>query len=144
MCRISLEYGLRYHTHDCPAWDTSQLYTRKSSRVSTSQVGGINRPVKLAVTVSPWCSESALRTNNHLQALLARYKTLHTAAFLSKNIKHNYGIKKCEWDEITYPFPKFNGWNVKVWEWISNFISNFMTDVLTNPCCRLKLIHVGF
>ena len=26
------------------------------------------------------------------------------------------------WDEITYPFPNFNGTAVEVWEWISNFI----------------------
>ena len=25
------------------------------------------------------------------------------------------------WDEITYPFPNFNGGNIEVWEWISNF-----------------------
>ena len=28
-------------------------------------------------------------------------------------------------DEITYPFPNFNGATVEVWEWISNFISHF-------------------
>ena len=26
-----------------------------------------------------------------------------------------------QWDEVTYPFPNFNGCTVKVWEWISNF-----------------------
>ena len=26
------------------------------------------------------------------------------------------------WDEITHPFPNFNGCAVEVWEWISNFI----------------------
>ena len=25
------------------------------------------------------------------------------------------------WDEITYPFPKFNGCTIEVWEWISIF-----------------------
>ena len=25
------------------------------------------------------------------------------------------------WDEITYPFPNFNGCTIEVWEWISNF-----------------------
>ena len=25
------------------------------------------------------------------------------------------------WDEITYPFPSFNGCTVEVWDWISNF-----------------------
>ena len=24
------------------------------------------------------------------------------------------------WDEITYPFPNFNGATVEVWEWLSN------------------------
>ena len=26
------------------------------------------------------------------------------------------------WNEITYPFPNFNGATVEVWEWLSNFI----------------------
>ena len=30
------------------------------------------------------------------------------------------------WDEITYPFPNFNGATVEVWEWISNYIPHFM------------------
>ena len=33
------------------------------------------------------------------------------------------------WDEITYPFPNFNG--AEVWEWIRNFMLG------------LKLIHVS-
>ena len=40
------------------------------------------------------------------------------------------------WDEITYPFPNFNGATVEVWEWISNFIPHLMMDEL--------LIHSGF
>ena len=30
------------------------------------------------------------------------------------------------WDEITYPFPNFNGCTFEVWEWISNFIPHFI------------------
>ena len=37
------------------------------------------------------------------------------------------------WDEITYPFPNFNGCTVKVWEWISNFIIHFIVDVIPHP-----------
>ena len=37
------------------------------------------------------------------------------------------------WDEITYPFPNFNGCTVVVLEWISNFIPHFMMDVITYP-----------
>ena len=33
------------------------------------------------------------------------------------------------WDEITYPFPNFNGCTVEVWEWISKFIPHFIMDV---------------
>ena len=38
------------------------------------------------------------------------------------------------WDEITYPFPKFNGATVEVWEWMNNFILYFIMDVITYPC----------
>ena len=37
------------------------------------------------------------------------------------------------WSEITYPFPNFSGATVEVWEWISNFISHLMMDVITYP-----------
>ena len=29
------------------------------------------------------------------------------------------------WDEITYPFPNFNGVTIEVWDWICYFISHF-------------------
>ena len=41
------------------------------------------------------------------------------------------------WDEITYPFPNFNGCTVEVWEWISNFIPHFYEYVITYPCSML-------
>ena len=44
-----------------------------------------------------------------------------------------YDMPGEEWDEITYPFPKFNGRTVEVWECISNFLTTL----------RLKLIHVS-
>ena len=37
------------------------------------------------------------------------------------------------WDEITYPFLNYSG-AVKVWEWISNFISHFTGLAITYPC----------
>ena len=36
-------------------------------------------------------------------------------------------------DEITHPFPNFNGCTVEVWKWVSNFIPHFTTDVITYP-----------
>ena len=35
------------------------------------------------------------------------------------------------WDEISYPFPNFSGCTVEVWEWISNFIPQFMIAAIT-------------
>ena len=35
-----------------------------------------------------------------------------------------------EWDEITYPFPNFNGAAVELWEWISKFILHFVMDMI--------------
>ena len=39
------------------------------------------------------------------------------------------------WDEISYPFPNFNGSTVDIWEWISNFTPHFPEYVVT--------IHAG-
>ena len=46
------------------------------------------------------------------------------------------------WDEIIYPLPNFNGCTVEVWEWINNFISHFMKDIITYPCWHQKLNHI--
>ena len=40
------------------------------------------------------------------------------------------------WDEITYPFPNFNGCIMEVWEWVSNFIQQFIMDIII-------YIHIG-
>ena len=37
------------------------------------------------------------------------------------------------WDEITYPFPNFNGCTVELWEWISNFIPHFIMRLISYP-----------
>ena len=42
------------------------------------------------------------------------------------------------WDEITYPFPNFNGYTVEVWEWMNNFILHFIKHVITYPCWDLS------
>ena len=38
-------------------------------------------------------------------------------------------------DEITYPFPNFNGCTVEVCEWIRNFITHFIMGAITYPGC---------
>ena len=40
------------------------------------------------------------------------------------------------WDEITYPFPNFNGATFAVCEWISNFIPYFTWHVIIYPCWK--------
>ena len=37
------------------------------------------------------------------------------------------------WNEIVNPFPNFKGYTVEVWEWKSNYIPHFITDVITYP-----------
>ena len=46
------------------------------------------------------------------------------------------------WDEITYPFPNFNGCTVEVWEWISSFTPRFIIDAITYPC-TLNFVNKG-
>ena len=45
------------------------------------------------------------------------------------------------WDEIAYPFPNFNRCNVEVWEWISNFSTNFILHVITYKCWDPKYVR---
>ena len=51
------------------------------------------------------------------------------------------------WDEITYPFSKFNGATVdngapvEVWKWISYFIPQFTVHVITYPCWTPVTFH---
>ena len=37
------------------------------------------------------------------------------------------------WDEITYPFPNFNGATIVVWEWMNNFIPHFTRHAISYP-----------
>ena len=42
--------------------------------------------------------------------------------------------QRLQWDEITYPFPNFNGRTVEVWESVSNLIAHFTGQVITYLC----------
>ena len=50
------------------------------------------------------------------------------------------------WDEITYPFPNFNGATIGVWEWVSYFISHIIMDVITYSSWDLsyKIYYIFF
>ena len=51
----------------------------------------------------------------------------------------SHHVPRKMWDGIRYPFPKFNGATVEVWERIRNFIPH--GDYLS--MLELKLIHVN-
>ena len=38
------------------------------------------------------------------------------------------------WEEITYPFPNFNGTTVEVCEWMGNYVRLFTGHVITYAC----------
>ena len=47
---------------------------------------------------------------------------------------HSYLIVVTTVDEITYPFPNFNGCTIEILEWISDFIPYIIMTVITYPC----------
>ena len=42
-------------------------------------------------------------------------------------------------NEITYPFPYFNGFTVEVWEWVSNAIPHFTGHLISYLCWNKSL-----
>ena len=42
------------------------------------------------------------------------------------------------WDEITYPFPNFNGCTFEFGEWVSDFIAHFIMALMTYFCWDLS------
>ena len=70
--------------------------------------------------------------------LLLTWFNFNTLAWVNTHIHSE------EWGEIIHPFPNFNGGTIGVWEWISNFITLFIMDVLTYVCCELnRLSQMG-
>ena len=51
------------------------------------------------------------------------------------------------WDEITYPFPNFNGCTVEVWEWIGNLkilVHLFQTILISQILDSLDQSDINF
>ena len=67
-----------------------------------------------------------------------------SGAILLPWIAFNPGMDKWlhykAWDEITLPFPNFNGFTVEVWKWISNFISHCTGHEITYPCLEHRVM----
>ena len=59
---------------------------------------------------------------------------LHGFTIIPAWISNHMPIKV--WDEITYPFPNFNGCTIKICEW--NFFPHFIMDVIFYPCWDLS------
>ena len=68
----------------------------------------------------------------HSRGPFYKYRLTLIQAWLS-----NYMPLKV-WYKITYLFPNFKGATVEVWEWITNFISRIIMDVITYPCSDLS------
>ena len=78
--------------------------------------------------------ETKIKQSNTLNISYEMYCTEPHRSILIPTWISNY-IHYYVWDEITYPFPNFNGCTVEVWERISNFIPHFTGHVITYPCC---------
>ena len=63
-------------------------------------------------------------TDNHTVVVFLRQTRNIDKPWVSKHMP-------CKvWDKITYPFTNFNGSTVELWEWLNNFISHIIMDVI--------------
>ena len=67
-----------------------------------------------------------------IQAWIYKHGITLIQAWISNHILNKV------WDEITPPFPNFNGATVEVWEWINNSIPHFAMGVITYPCWQIR------
>ena len=107
--------------------------------ISESDFGSLLQGNKIAIDVACKILKSctdALIWFMWFQCTLAGAPFTNMTAWISNHIHYKM------WDEMTYPFPKFNGATVEVWEWISNFTHTLVAcDYLS--MLRLKLNHVS-
>ena len=129
---------------------------KHQSSASLAFVRGIHRrpgnsPHKWPVTrkMLPFDDVIMNSINCHWQTTLVQYVCtqhidhLYTKMFpgaplltwinFNSSMISNYFYYKV-WDEITCPFPNFNGCTVDVWDRFSNFIRHFTGHVITFPC----------
>ena len=77
------------------------------------------------VTFWAYYKSSAVVTYSNVVIMIGMVEMV-IEAWLSNHIPSK------DWDEITYPIPNFNGHTIEVWKWISNLISHFIMDVITD------------
>ena len=92
-------------------------------------------PIVLPVP-SSLCPSHIITTNSETNSRASMGHTIYHGsmlrtiihAWISNHIHYN------AWDEMTHPFPNFNGTTVEVWEWISNFIPHFTGHEICYLC----------
>ena len=116
---------------------------------------------RIYLTTMLWCIRlmsrlgcSARTVVSHQQSYFL-WKTISTICVISASAFHEYELTLIPvwisdyihyqmWDEITNPFPNFNGATVEVWEWISNlFYPIFHWSCHYLCMLGLKLTHVS-
>ena len=93
-----------------------------SSWWTHSWVAGNAQVMSSSQCIKPWVDVIQTRSSFYLQSL----------TLIPEWISNPMSSKA--WDEITYPFPNFNGGTIEVWEQISNFILHFIMVVIAYPC----------
>ena len=135
-----------HHLNDCLVNRLFGRRSKKTSKLRTTRLcAGISprtgefpaHMASCAENVSIWWRYDVERCHisvakEHRDPFYQQNLTLNTS---SVSNYFNYKV----WNEITYPFSKFNGSNVR--KWISNFITNFTGPVITYPCWRCGLIY---
>ena len=57
---------------------------------------------------------------------------------ISRTFTYQCTLASKVWNEMTYPFPYFNGVTVEIWKWIRVFIQHFLMDLITYPWWDLR------
>ena len=88
----------------------------------------------------PKCKSAFKERSAHMVTFSYFLIIFYVPSYLGPSYKHaqfkfdpstgNNYIHHKVWDEITSPFPNFNGCSMEVWEWISNFIPHFDGHVI--------------
>ena len=98
------------------------------------------------VGLTDWCHSFALFQGCFTITGDCRLITTHpeTLLLICCNFNPSLGnyIHYTVWDEITFPFPNFNGATVEVWKWISNY--RMKSKPQWNGCHIIVLLVIFF
>ena len=127
-------YGVSNHQHlDCLL---NRLFKRRSKKTSKLRISGLwvgNSPVtgEFPAQMASNTENVFIRWRHH--GIRVKSAGVLLLSWINFNANMDDYIHYKVWDEITYPFPNFNGCAVEVWERISNFIPHFTDRMITYP-----------